>query len=78
MNRKLAFNLNVAHGRHIDEFAEAMAQGEEVLRIAREVDDRSDLVYAYRSLRRGAIAQAIPAARARRGGVPSGRGAEFL
>jgi len=60
LNRKLAFNLNVAHGRHIDEFAEAMAQGEEVLRIAREVDDRSDLVYAYRSLRRGAIAQAIP------------------
>jgi tetratricopeptide (TPR) repeat protein len=50
----------VAHGRHIDEFAEAMAQGEEVLRIAREVDDRSDLVYAYRSLRRGAIAQAVP------------------
>jgi tetratricopeptide (TPR) repeat protein len=47
------------------EFTEAMAHGEEALRIAREVDHASSLVYAYRSLgfvfhRRGAIPQAIP------------------
>jgi len=49
----------------LGEFREAAAQGEEVLRIAREVDYPGDLVYAYRSvgfvsLRRGAILQAIP------------------
>jgi tetratricopeptide (TPR) repeat protein len=49
----------------LGEFAAAMAHGEEVLRIAREVDYPGDLVYAYRSvgfvsLRRGAIPQAIP------------------
>jgi predicted ATPase len=57
----------------LGEFAEAMARGVEALRIAREVDHSTaasrrrstSLVYAYRilgfvSLRRGAIAQAIP------------------
>jgi tetratricopeptide (TPR) repeat protein len=49
----------------LGEFAEAMAHGEEALRIAREVDHPSSLVFAYRflgfaSLRRGAIPQAIP------------------
>jgi tetratricopeptide (TPR) repeat protein len=49
----------------LGEFGEAMAHGEEALRIAREVDHSSSLVYAYRSLgfvslRRGAIPQAIP------------------
>jgi tetratricopeptide (TPR) repeat protein len=49
----------------LGEFAEAMAHGEEAVRIAREVDQPGSLVYAYRSLgfvslRRGAIPQAIP------------------
>ena len=49
----------------LGEFAEAMARGEEALRIAREVDHPASLVIAYRSLgfvslRRGAIPQAIP------------------
>ena len=48
----------------LGEFAGAMARGEEALRIAREVDDPSSLVVAYRSLgfvslRQGAIPQAI-------------------
>jgi len=47
------------------EFAEAMACGEEALRIAREADHPASLVYADRSLgfvflRQGAIPQAIP------------------
>jgi tetratricopeptide (TPR) repeat protein len=47
------------------DFAEAMARGEEALRIAREVEHPGGLVMAYRtlgfvSLRRGAIPQAIP------------------
>jgi tetratricopeptide (TPR) repeat protein len=49
----------------LGEFTEAMAHGEEAVRIAREVDQSGSLVYAYRSLgfaslRRGAIPQAIP------------------
>jgi tetratricopeptide (TPR) repeat protein len=49
----------------LGEFEEAMTRGEEALRIAREVDHSSSLVYAYRTLgfvhlRRGAILQAIP------------------
>ncbi len=49
----------------LGEFAEAMASGEEALRIGREVDQPSSLIYAHRSLgfislRRGAISQAIP------------------
>ena len=49
----------------LGEFAEAMAHGEEALRIALEVDHPGTLVYAYRSLgfvslRRGALPQAIP------------------
>jgi len=48
----------------LGEFAEAMAQGEKAVRIAREVDHPRSLVYAYRSLgfvslRWGAILQAI-------------------
>jgi tetratricopeptide (TPR) repeat protein len=47
------------------EFAEAIACGEEALRIAREADHPASLVYADRSLgfvflRRGAVPQAIP------------------
>ena len=50
----------------LGEFAEAMARGEEALRIAREVDHPASLIIAYRSLgfvhlRRGAVPQAIPA-----------------
>jgi tetratricopeptide (TPR) repeat protein len=49
----------------LGEFTEAMAHGEEALRIAREVDQPGSLIYAYRtlgfvSLRRGNIVQAIP------------------
>jgi len=49
----------------LGEFGEAMARGEEALRIARELDHPASLVHAYRtlgfiSLRRGAIPQAIP------------------
>jgi class 3 adenylate cyclase/tetratricopeptide (TPR) repeat protein len=49
----------------LGEFGEAMARGEEVLRIAREVNQPTSLIRAYRSLgfvslRRGAISQAIP------------------
>jgi tetratricopeptide (TPR) repeat protein len=49
----------------LGEFREAMACSEEAIRIAREVDQPSSLVFAYRSLgfvslRRGAISQAIP------------------
>jgi tetratricopeptide (TPR) repeat protein len=49
----------------LGEFAGAMGRGEEAVRIAREVDDSSSLVVAYRSLgfvslRRGAVPQAIP------------------
>jgi predicted ATPase/class 3 adenylate cyclase len=49
----------------LGEFAEAMACGEEALRIAREVDHSGSLILAYRSLgfvalQRGAIPQAIP------------------
>jgi tetratricopeptide (TPR) repeat protein len=48
----------------LGEFAGATARGEEAVRIAREADDSSSLVFAYRtlgfvSLRRGAIPQAI-------------------
>ena len=49
----------------LGEFAEAMAQSKEALRIASELDNPGDLVYAYRivglvSLRLGAISHAIP------------------
>ena len=49
----------------LGEFAEAMARGEEAVRIAREVDHPRSLVFAYRSLglvslRRGDVPQAIP------------------
>ncbi len=49
----------------LGEFAGAMERGEEAVRIAREVDDSSSLVVAYRSLgfvslRRGAVPHAIP------------------
>jgi len=49
----------------LGEFAEAMACGEEAVRIAREVDHTGSLVYAYQTLgfvqlRRGAIPQAVP------------------
>ena len=49
----------------LGEFGEALVHGKEALRIAREVDHSSSLVYAYRTLgfvhlRRGAIPQAIP------------------
>jgi class 3 adenylate cyclase/tetratricopeptide (TPR) repeat protein len=49
----------------LGEFGEAIARGEEALRIAREVDQPTSLIRAYRSLgfvslRRGAISQAIP------------------
>jgi class 3 adenylate cyclase/tetratricopeptide (TPR) repeat protein len=49
----------------LGEFAGAMARSEEAVRIAREADDSSSLVFAYRSLgfvslRRGTISQAIP------------------
>lgn len=49
----------------LGEFGEAMARGEEALRIAREVNQPTNLIRAYRSLgfvslRRGAISQAIP------------------
>jgi tetratricopeptide (TPR) repeat protein len=48
----------------LGEFAEALARGEEAVRIAREVDHSASLVHAYRSLgfvslRRGAIPEAI-------------------
>jgi len=49
----------------LGEFADAMARGEEAVRIAREVDHSLSLVLAYRSLglvslRRGDLMQAIP------------------
>jgi class 3 adenylate cyclase/tetratricopeptide (TPR) repeat protein len=49
----------------LGEFPEAMARGEEALRIAGEFDQAASLIYAYRSLgvislRRGAIPEAIP------------------
>src|SRR5262249_8840613 len=49
----------------LGEFTEAMARGEEALRIAREVDRPASLIWAYRSLgvvslRQGAIPRAIP------------------
>ena len=49
----------------LGEFAGAIAHGEEAIRIARDVEDSSNLLVAYRSLgiialRRGAVPEAIP------------------
>src|SRR5579864_3053194 len=56
----LAWNL-----AELGEFTEAMAHGDDAVRIARDVDQANSLVWAYRalgfvSLRRGSIPQAVP------------------